>query len=140
MNPPQIAPSGRRWKGQAQCVDDVDEGGDACVGLRRETYPGPDPDGTHEGNACAAGQRDVRHPGVQAGGGPATLGAAARILWGLGARRLSGSDSADPACWATWDLHAQVIPQLATELGAVTNVADGDLAEQATQRLEKAGI
>ena len=55
--------------------------------------------------------------------------------------RLSRSDRADAANWATWDLHAQVILQLATELGrAVTNMADGDSAEQARQRLGKAGI
>ena len=45
---------------------------------------------------------------------------------GLGARRLSRVDRADAAYWATWDLHAKVIPQLATELGrTVTKVADG---------------
>ena len=41
-------------------MDDVDEGGDACVGQRREDAPEPDLDGTHQGNACADGHRDVR--------------------------------------------------------------------------------
>ena len=31
-----IAPAGGRWKRQAQSEDDVVEGGDACVGLRRD--------------------------------------------------------------------------------------------------------
>ena len=51
---------------------------------------------------------------------------------GLGARRLSRGDRADAAHWATWDLHAQAISQLAAELG--------NLAEQARLRLVKAGI
>ena len=45
---------------------------------------------------------------------------------GLGARRLLRGDRGDAAYWATWDLHAKVISQLATELGrTVTKVADG---------------
>ena len=59
---------------------------------------------------------------------------------------LGGLERAAPATgrtayWATWHLHAQVIPQLATKLGRVVmNVADGDPAEQARQRPGKAGI
>ena len=60
---------------------------------------------------------------------------------GLGARRLSRSTRADAAYWATWDLHAQVLPMLAAELGRpVGHVADEELAQQARQRLEQAGV
>ena len=52
----------------------------------------------------------------------------------LGGRRLSRGDKTNAAYWATCDLHAQVIPQLA-ELGrAVTRMADSDSAEQARQQ------
>ena len=103
-------------------ADDVDEGGDACV-LTREMQMMLD-------NAMCeleeGQQRTVQQPGCFAG---------------PKARRLSRGDKPDAACWATWDLRAKVIPQLATDMGrAVAKVADGGLAEQARQRLDEAGI
>ena len=55
---PWIATSDGRWKGQAQSVAMHPLDYDAKL------IPEPHPDGTHEGNVRAAGQRDVRHPGV----------------------------------------------------------------------------
>ena len=121
---PSIAPSGRRWKRQAWMMltkvamraldyDAKLTSSPILTELTRETQMMLD-NAMCDILGCEleeSQQRSVQQPGC---------------VGELGARRLSRSDRADAACWATCDLHAQVIRQPATELGrAVTSVADG---------------
>ena len=78
-------------------MDDADEGGDACAGLRRETYPQSGDGAYDERHAADARRSDGRDPWMQPRRGPAAIGAAARMLRGTWHETLVEGTRADAA-------------------------------------------